>query len=106
MAKDGSTDGALTVEAHSEANDYLTQILAMKMKVAREAALAYNFTDPSSILLFFVSQIFHADITDTFPTLPFLNPLNWEFFKLLPCEKKDVAKCLWWGKNQSCRWCL
>eukprot|EP00884_Botryococcus_braunii_P000892 jgi/Botrbrau1/10803/Bobra.0064s0009.1 len=98
-AAEAHVETAITAEAHTEATDYITQILNMKMKIVREAALNYNFTDPSSILLFVVSQIFHAQITDTFPTLPFLNPLNWEFWKLLPCEKKDVAKCLWWGNS-------
>jgi hypothetical protein len=97
-AEDAEVESAKTEEAHTENIEYLTQLLSTKLQVAREAALAYNFTDPSSILLFVVSQIFHAQLSDTFPTLFFLNPLNLEFWKLLPCERKDVAKCLWWGK--------
>jgi hypothetical protein len=55
-------------------------------------------TDPSALFYFISSQIFAAQATDIFPTMPFLRLLpSAAFYKLRECQRKDITKCIRYG---------
>jgi hypothetical protein len=55
-------------------------------------------SDPSALFYFISSQIFAAQATDIFPTIPFLRLLpSAAFYKLRECQRKDIVKCIRYG---------
>jgi hypothetical protein len=59
------------------------------------------FTDPISWLKFTEAQLFPASIDATFPIRPllriFTTPFDFDTYKLAPCARQDVAKCMLHG---------
>jgi hypothetical protein len=77
--------------------------------IDRDAASSTKFedefgpiTDPLTWLKFLEAQVFFASINDTLPRHPFLRALttlgNFDSFKLRPCAREEVAKCLAYGE--------
>lgn len=56
--------------------------------------------DPVWSLWFIVSQLYHAQVNDTFPTVSFplrITPASDGPYKLHPCKRTDLAKCMYHG---------
>lgn len=59
--------------------------------------------DPVWSLWFFISQVYHAQVNDTFPTVsgwPLrITPVSDGFYRLHPCKRTDLAKCMYHGNS-------
>lgn len=59
-----------------------------------------SLIDPVWPVWFFLCQLFPAQVNDTFPTVGYplrLTPASDGFYKLHPCKRTDLAKCLYHG---------
>jgi hypothetical protein len=74
--------------------------IAKMSRVAQSFNDAYgNFSDPSAIVYWWFSQLYNAQLGQTFPTNPKLriNPQNINFYQLRSCARADVGRCLLYG---------
>eukprot|EP00884_Botryococcus_braunii_P021426 jgi/Botrbrau1/7968/Bobra.9_2s0119.2 len=59
-------------------------------------------SDPSSIFYFITTQLNHANLNDTMPTISLFQHLPpWRAAQLRPCLKKDIGTCLWHGNSSN-----